>query len=93
MIYRPDATVHGLFREQAAAHPGRQALRWDGGTITYGELDSQSDALATGALQEQLTADALVALLDKIGPSIVIPHSQPGAPAWLVGSQLLVVGL
>jgi pimeloyl-ACP methyl ester carboxylesterase len=47
-------------------------------------LSSQSDALTNALLQEQLTADGLVALLDKIGPSIVIPHSQPGAPAWLV---------
>ena len=47
-------------------------------------LSSQSDALTNAVLQEQLTADGLVALLDKIGPSIVIPHSQPGAPAWLV---------
>jgi pimeloyl-ACP methyl ester carboxylesterase len=47
-------------------------------------LSSQSDALTNAVLQEQLTADGLVALLDRIGPSIVIPHSQPGAPAWLV---------
>jgi pimeloyl-ACP methyl ester carboxylesterase len=47
-------------------------------------LSAQSDAITNGALQEQLTADGLVALLDRIGPSIVIPHSQPGAPAWLV---------
>ena len=50
-------------------------------------LSSQSDALTNAVLQEQLTADGLVALLDKIGPSIVIPHSQPGAPAWLVADR------
>ncbi|SRR6266540_1785862 len=47
-------------------------------------LASQSDAITTAVLQEQLTADGLVALLDRIGPAILVPHSQPGAPAWLV---------
>lgn len=47
-------------------------------------LSSQSDSISTAALQEQLTADGIVALLDKIGPSILIPHSQPGSAAWLV---------
>ena len=58
-------------------------------------LSSQSDALGNALLQEQLTADGLVALLDKIGPSILIPHSQPGAPAWLVADRrpTLVKGL
>jgi hypothetical protein len=47
-------------------------------------LASQSDAITTAALQEQLTAEGLIALLDRIGPSILIPHSQPGCPG-LVG--------
>lgn len=38
-LYRTEATVHGLFREQAAAAPDRVALLWDGGRMTYGELD------------------------------------------------------
>jgi pimeloyl-ACP methyl ester carboxylesterase len=50
-------------------------------------LASQSDALGTPELQERLTADGLVALLDRIGPSILVPHSQPGAPAWLVADR------
>lgn len=52
-------------------------------------MKSQSDALplAPLELQERLTADALVALLDRIGPAILIPHSQPGWPAWLVADR------
>jgi pimeloyl-ACP methyl ester carboxylesterase len=50
-------------------------------------LSSQSDAMTDAVLQEKLTAAGLVALLDKIGPAIIIPHSQPGAPAWLVCDQ------
>jgi pimeloyl-ACP methyl ester carboxylesterase len=38
----------------------------------------------TGPLNEKLTGDALVALLDKIGPAIVLTHSMSGKPGWLV---------
>lgn len=38
-----------------------------------------------GPLNERLTADALVALLDKIGSAIVLTHSMSGKPGWLVG--------
>ncbi|MDO9714038.1 alpha/beta hydrolase [Paracraurococcus lichenis] len=49
-------------------------------------MRAQSDALPLTPLdlQERLTADALVALLDRIGPAILVPHSQPGFPSWLV---------
>ena len=50
-------------------------------------MRSQSDAIADPLLQETLTADGLVALLDRIGPAILVPHSQPGAPAWLVADR------
>jgi hypothetical protein len=44
--YRREATVHALFREQAAARPDAPALLWDGGRLSYAELDRWSDALA-----------------------------------------------
>jgi amino acid adenylation domain-containing protein len=44
--YRPDATVHSLFRECAQQNPERVALCWDGGELQYAELDRRSDALA-----------------------------------------------
>src|SRR5918992_1633938 len=37
-----------------------------------------------GPLNERLTANALIALLDKIGPAIVLTHSMSGKPGWLV---------
>ena len=40
---------------------------------------NQSD----GALRETLNRDAIVALLDRIGPAIIAPHSQSAAPTWL----------
>lgn len=63
--------------------------QWPGNSVdgdpTFEQfLSSQSDSISTAPLQEELTADGIVALLDKIGPSILIPHSQPGSAAWLV---------
>jgi len=50
-------------------------------------LSSQAQAMTSAALQEELTAEGLVALVDKIGPSILVPHSQPGSAAWLVADR------
>jgi pimeloyl-ACP methyl ester carboxylesterase len=36
-----------------------------------------------GALRETLNRDVIVALLDRIGPAILAPHSQSGSPVWL----------
>ncbi len=60
--FRPEATVHALFRERAAAHPDRVALAWDGGRMSYGELDARSDALAGRLAALGLSTDAPVAL-------------------------------
>ncbi len=63
--------------------------QWPGNSVdgdpTFEQfLSSQSDSISTAALQEKLTADGVVALLDKIGPAILIPHSQPGSASWLI---------
>jgi len=58
-----------------------------------GELDdpatiqlaaSQMPAIADFASQQFLNRDALIALLDKIGPAILLTHSQAGAFGWPV---------
>ena len=38
---------------------------------------------ATRKLRETVNRDATIALLDKIGPAILMPHSQSAAPVWL----------
>jgi len=43
---------------------------------------TQLPSIADLAVQTQLTRDAVVALLDKVGPSIVLTHSQSGAFGW-----------
>jgi pimeloyl-ACP methyl ester carboxylesterase len=35
-------------------------------------------------IREAVNRDAIIALLDKIGPAILMPHSQSAAPVWLV---------
>ncbi|HEX6751950.1 MAG TPA: amino acid adenylation domain-containing protein [Longimicrobium sp.] len=42
----PSGCIHSLFETQAAAHPGRCALRWRGETLAYGELDAHANRLA-----------------------------------------------
>jgi pimeloyl-ACP methyl ester carboxylesterase len=45
---------------------------------------SQMPAIADFASQQFLNRDALIALLDKIGPAILLTHSQSGAFGWPV---------
>ena len=45
---------------------------------------SQFPSIASFAKQQELNRDALVALLDKIGPAILLTHSQSGAFGWPV---------
>jgi len=65
--------------------------RWVGpavdGDPTFEQFLASQAAFIDNSLQEELTADALIALLEKIGPSILVPHSQPGFAAWLVADR------
>ena len=72
MSYRPEATVHGLFRERAAAHPERAAVVWDGGAMTYAELDRRSDALAVVLIEAGVGADVPVALAVERSPDAIV---------------------
>lgn len=63
--------------------------RWPGGTQPGDPVFDQyyahlATAIADQDLQEDLTAAALVALLDRIGPAVLVPHSQPGPAVWRV---------
>ena len=44
--HRPEATIHELFREQAAQRPGATALLLGERQMSYAELDSRSNQLA-----------------------------------------------
>ncbi|MGH8060920.1 MAG: amino acid adenylation domain-containing protein [Pseudoxanthomonas sp.] len=62
MDFRPEATVHGLFRERAAEHPARLALVWQGGQLDYAGLDRRSDAVAHRLISLGCKPDQPVAL-------------------------------
>ena len=70
--YRGEATVHGLFREQAAARPDQPAVVWDGGRLSYGELDRWSDALAERLIAAGVDTDQPVALCLPRSPEAVV---------------------
>jgi pimeloyl-ACP methyl ester carboxylesterase len=48
---------------------------------------SQFPSIASFPQQQELNRNALVALLDKIGPAILLTHSQSGAFGWPVADQ------
>jgi pimeloyl-ACP methyl ester carboxylesterase len=61
--------------------PGRGAPR----DPTFDEFySSQVPSIQNFPLQQELNRDAILALLDKIGPSVLLTHSQSGAFGWLV---------
>ncbi len=70
--YRPEATVHALFREQAASHPERIAIAWDGGRLDYGQLDRWSDALAERLIAAGVDTDQPVALCMERCPEALV---------------------
>jgi pimeloyl-ACP methyl ester carboxylesterase len=72
---------------QAKLHtqwPGRGEL---GDPDTDQFMASQLPSISDFAQQQRLNRTALVALLDKIGPSILLTHSQSGAFGWPVADD------
>jgi amino acid adenylation domain-containing protein len=70
--YRPNATVHELFRERAAAHPARSAVVWSHGRLSYAELDRSSNALAEQLVAAGVVADSIVALYLPRSPEAIV---------------------
>jgi amino acid adenylation domain-containing protein len=64
--------AHDLFAERAAAAPERTALSWDGGSLSYGELDARSTVLAARLLAAGVGAEYLVGLCLDRSPEWVI---------------------
>lgn len=66
------------------------ANQFPGGTPKPGNpafdqlLASQVEFLSDGSVTEQLNVAALLALLNKIGPAVLVTHSQAGPFGWLV---------
>jgi amino acid adenylation domain-containing protein/non-ribosomal peptide synthase protein (TIGR01720 family) len=54
--------LHELFERSAAEHPARPAVRFEGKTLTYGELNQRANALAHALKQRGVGPDVLVGL-------------------------------
>ncbi|HSG40923.1 MAG TPA: amino acid adenylation domain-containing protein, partial [Thermoanaerobaculia bacterium] len=64
-------TVHELFRQRAAMHPGKAAVTGPGEVWTYGELDAASDRVAAGLARLEIAKGDRVAVYAYRGPSLV----------------------
>ncbi len=96
----PVLTVHEAFEQQAARAPERPALVWDGGVLTYGELDRKANRLAhllrrMGAGPEiriglcmERSAEAVVAMLGILKAGAAYVPLDPSAPRERLASLL-----
>ncbi len=69
---------------------GKLHSQWPGptggpGDPAFDQFYASQVESAAGGVSARLVADAGAALLDKIGPAIVVTHSQSGAFGWAIG--------
>ncbi|MEO6194102.1 MAG: amino acid adenylation domain-containing protein, partial [Thermoanaerobaculia bacterium] len=67
----PRRALHKLFEEQAAARPDAPAVVWDGGALTYGELDRQAGRIARRLRRLGVGPESRVALYLERSPEMV----------------------
>ena len=60
--------VHALFERQAARTPDAVAAAFDGGSLTYAELDRRADAVAAELLRRRLAPETRVGVFLERGP-------------------------
>jgi amino acid adenylation domain-containing protein len=70
--FNSSATLHGWFAAQAAARPSAPALSFDGGRMTYGELDARSNQLARHLQSRGVGPEVKVGLFCERGPGLVV---------------------
>jgi amino acid adenylation domain-containing protein len=68
----PRATVDALFAQTAAAAPQAVALAWDGGRMTYAELDERANRLAHHLRCAGVAAGTRVGICLERGPEMIV---------------------
>ncbi|HEU4556418.1 MAG TPA: amino acid adenylation domain-containing protein, partial [Longimicrobium sp.] len=68
----PPATVDALFAQAAAAAPQAVALAWDGGRMTYAELDARANRLARHLRRAGVAAGTRVGVCLERGAEMVV---------------------
>ncbi|HEY7215273.1 MAG TPA: amino acid adenylation domain-containing protein, partial [Thermoanaerobaculia bacterium] len=64
--------VEAMFAERARISPGAPAVEWDGGRLTYADLDRRSDALAARLRDLGVGPEVLVGLSLERSPEMVV---------------------
>jgi amino acid adenylation domain-containing protein len=72
MDFRDSSCVHELVAEQAARAPERVAVRGEGRSLTYGELETRSNQLARRLRAAGVKRDSLVGLCLERTPDLLI---------------------
>ncbi|SFV14416.1 condensation domain-containing protein, partial [Pseudoduganella namucuonensis] len=70
--YPSSHDVHQLFEAQAARTPDGAALAWDGGTVSYAELNARANRLARRLLRHSAAPDTRVALCLERGTDLIV---------------------
>ncbi|HST61606.1 MAG TPA: amino acid adenylation domain-containing protein, partial [Longimicrobium sp.] len=68
----PRATVDALFAQAAAGAPEAVALAWDGGRMTYAELDDRANRLAHHLRRAGVAAGTRVGVCLERGPEMIV---------------------
>lgn len=70
--FSDERTIHEIFSEQATASPSSVALRFRGQSMTYGELDGQSDQLAGSLMSRGITSGNFIGLCAEPGFEMIV---------------------
>ena len=70
----PEKCLHELFREQAAAHPGRIALADPSSSLTFRELDEKTDLLARYLQKNGVVVDSIAGIYMESSVEYVIAY-------------------
>ncbi|HEX6969582.1 MAG TPA: amino acid adenylation domain-containing protein [Micromonosporaceae bacterium] len=70
--YPVDGPVHLLFEEQVRQRPDAVAVRWSGGTMTYGELDRRATAVAAALRRLGVGPETGVGVSVPRGPHLAV---------------------
>lgn len=70
--YPTEATIHGLFAEQAALHPGRPAVTTNGRSLSYAQVDAAARQLASQLVQAGVSVGDRVAIWLPRGNDMIV---------------------